>query len=261
MLARFPWGPHPLFSQSLLRPHPEKRARHLQQRAKWRSQQERRCAPLLLPRMVAAFASCPGVHIHLSFRSQGIRAGKGERRRPKEGGQQQRGRGDLAGHVGWVLRQDKEFLARILEPAAAPFRRLARRVSKALDYFFWLRFLEKEDAAQWTPPSWPSPSYSGILPLCFWKGKCHFAGRNAWNNSGLWIADPRLARFFQFLFYIRLDMIQIRICISLSMPLLKSDDDHRGRFRSPSSSCTRACTFTLSRKPSHVFFFVPHSPE
>ncbi|CAA6655155.1 unnamed protein product [Spirodela intermedia] len=117
--------------------------------------------------VVAASALPSGVLLHLSLSSSssaGIRAVV-RMRQPQGQGQgqrQQRRRGDSATNLAWVVRQDKEFIAKMLEPAAAPLSRLRHQVSKVLENFFWFRFLEEEGVAQWTPPSWPTPSYPGL---------------------------------------------------------------------------------------------------
>uniref|UniRef100_A0A1D1YUA7 Uncharacterized protein sll0005 n=1 Tax=Anthurium amnicola TaxID=1678845 RepID=A0A1D1YUA7_9ARAE len=87
------------------------------------------------------------------------------RRQQGEGQRQQRQtwqRGGLPCNMARVVRQDGEFLMAKLELVAAPLRRFQRRVSKALDDFFWLRFLEEEGAAPRVSPSWPTPSYPGL---------------------------------------------------------------------------------------------------
>lgn len=125
--------------------------------------------PTSSPRMVVAASALPsGAPLHLplaSSSSAGVRAAVRMRqaRGQGRGQRQQRRRGDLVTNVSWVVRQDKEFLAKLLEPVATPLSRLRNRVSKALENFFWFRFLEEEGVAQWTPPSWPTPSYPGIV--------------------------------------------------------------------------------------------------
>ncbi|MQL92299.1 hypothetical protein Taro_024922 [Colocasia esculenta] len=92
--------------------------------------------------------------------------GRAVRRHQQGEGQkrQQRVRGVLATNILRIIRQDREFIATKLEPVAAPIRQVGNRVSKALDDFFWLRFLEKEGASttRGQPPSRPNPSYPGL---------------------------------------------------------------------------------------------------
>ncbi|KAG2723534.1 hypothetical protein I3760_02G173900 [Carya illinoinensis] len=122
---------------------------------------------------------------------------------------QRRGRvvGNL-GHLAQVVRKDMEFLKKGISRGVEWMNETlhVQRVSKTLDDFLWLRYLEDPHAPPLHPRSWPQPSYpelSGVdLLLADLKALEAYAGylyylSKAWSKPLPEVYDPQdIADYF-----------------------------------------------------------------